>query len=64
MKKQNKFKHTDFKYEPIRQEKQPFWMHSIDRPVSNNEIKEVLMSFAIVILFGLLVIGLYCIIGG
>lgn len=64
MKKQNKFKHTDFKYEPIRQKKQPFWMHSVDRPVSDNEIADIVKAFAMLLGMGVLMLIAFCIVGG
>lgn len=56
--KKNTFKTPNIKYEPIQQKKQPIWMHSIDRPLAKNETKEILLSFAVIILFFVLLVAL------
>lgn len=64
MKSKNTFKPSDIKYDPIRQAKQPLWMHSIDKPVSKNEEKEIIKSFILFIFLGILTALLYIILEG
>ncbi len=46
--KKNTFKPSDFKYEPVRQDKLPLWMHSIQtHRTSRTTIWEVLLLVAI-----------------
>lgn len=46
--KKNTFKPSDFKYEPVRQPKQPFYLHSIQTyRTSKTTIGEVLLLIAI-----------------
>lgn len=40
------------------------WMHSVDRPVSDNEIADIVKAFALVIGMGLLTLLAWVIIGG
>lgn len=40
------------------------WMHSVDRPVSENEERNILLSFVIVLAWGVIMWALYLIIGG
>lgn len=46
--KKNTFKPSDFKYEPVSQDKFPLWMHSIQtHRTSKTTIGEVLLLIAI-----------------
>lgn len=49
MKAKNTFKRPNITYEPIQQKKQPFWMHSIDKP-TQGDTKDAVWS-AIMIIF-------------
>lgn len=46
--KKNTFKPSDIKYDPIRQDKQPLWMHSVQTyRTSRTTVGEVLILVAI-----------------
>lgn len=48
MKTKNTFKPTDFKYEPVRQDKPPLWMNTVQsHRTSKTTISEVLLLIAI-----------------
>lgn len=64
MKTKNKFKTPVIKYDPIKQPKQPFWMHSVERPVSNNETKEVVLSFILLAVMAVVVVVLLMVLEG
>lgn len=55
----NKFKPSDFKYEPIKQKKQPFYLHSVQtyrtaRTTAADVIAIVAIFAAIAIIWGVL----------
>ena len=50
MKSKNTFKPSDFKYEPVRQDKLPLWMNTVQSSrTSKTTIGEVLLLIAIVV---------------
>ena len=66
MKKKNTFKNKIVQNEDGTRsyKNENLWMHSVDRPVNENEIVEIIKAFAMLIGMGLLVLIAYCILGG
>ena len=66
MKKKNTFKNKIVQNEDGTRsyKNENLWMHSVDRPVSDNEIAEIVKGFALVIGMGLLTLIAWVIIGG
>ena len=63
--KKNKFKNIVEKEDGTRTyHNENLWMHSIDRPVNENEISEIVKAFAMLIGMGVLMIIAFCIVGG
>lgn len=63
--KKNTFKNIVEKEDGTRTYRnQNIWMHSVDRPASNNEAREIIKSFALLIVMALLMFIAYCILGG
>lgn len=55
----NKFKPSDFKYEPIKQKKEPLWMHSMETyrtaRTSATDVIAIVAIFAVIaIIWGVL----------
>lgn len=55
-----KLRPEDIKYEPIRQEKKPFWIHSVERIDLNHKKKmdNMIIVFSIVVLIGFMIFKL------
>lgn len=66
MKKKNKFKNNIVENEDGTRsyKNECIWMHSVDRPVSKNEDRNIAISFAILILLGLVLFMIMWVIGG
>lgn len=66
MKKKNTFKNSIVQNEDGTRsyKNENLWMHSVDRPVSDNEIADIVKAFALVIGMGLLTLIAWVIIGG
>lgn len=64
--KKNKFKNRIVQNEDGTRsyKNENLWMHSVDRPVSDNEIADIIKAFALVIGMGLLTLLAWMIIGG
>lgn len=58
MKTKNKFKKPDIQYDPIKQEKQPFWMQSVESCRTKRSLStiDILGLIAIFGIFGLMLI--------
>lgn len=55
MKNKNKFKIVENEDGTRSYKNECIWMHSVDRPVNENEDKNIAISFAILILLGLVI---------
>lgn len=66
MKKKNTFKNNIVQNEDGTRsyKNENLWMHSIDRPVNENECTNIAVSFAILILLGIVVFLIMFVIGG
>lgn len=66
MKKQNTFKKSIVQNDDGTRsyKNENLWMHSVDRPVSDNEESNILLSFVLVLAWGVIMGLLYLIIGG
>lgn len=55
-----KLRPEDIKYEPIRQEKKPFWIHSVERIDLNHKKKtdNMIIVFSTVVLIGFMIFKL------
>lgn len=56
MKTKNTFKRPEIKYEPKKQDKQPIWMHSIEKS-TNGDAKDALYSVILIILMIITVVA-------
>ena len=66
MKKKNTFKNRIVQNEDGTRsyKNENLWMHSVDRPVNENEISEIVKAFAMLIGMGVLMIIAFFIVGG
>ena len=66
MKKKNTFKNKIVQNEDGTRsyKNENLWMHSVERPVSDNEIAEIVKAFAMLIGMGVLMLIAFCIVGG
>ena len=63
MKKKNTFKIVENEDGTRSYKNECIWMHSVDRPVSKNEDRNIAISFAILILLGLVLFLIMWVIG-
>lgn len=63
MKKKNKFKIVENEDGTRSYKNECIWMHSVDRPVSKNEDINIAISFAILIILGIILFLIMWVIG-
>lgn len=58
--KNTKLRPHEIKYDPVRQQKKPLWMHSVEGPKQNVSDLQILAVFGVVIIFAVFIIYMVC----